>query len=438
MAHAVEHTVGHMVKEVSEMMFDPRNQISVHLSNYAFVGGDVIQGNVHLDCIVPFQAKGVILKVKGYEYAEWEEWRTRENPHNPQEREQYIEVIKEKKEFFVERIRVYPYEGIVQTGSYDFPFSYQLPASLPGTFCDKGGHFGNGTGYKAEIIYFAKAKIDVKFKHDLKKKICFVINEKFDRTVQPSFGENSKTFLLTKGRLTSKVWLDKNCYFPGNTVIARLGANNTSTKPTNKLNVKVIKKIDLHVHSHHKSIHEEIYRQSYKGFEPCFFGVRWLPFQIPMNVQPSTTSSKMVKCMYSFVVECDIPGAIDLQVILPTAILAPQWLFSSVPPPPPGAPLPPDASFRAPWQPDSDAPHCTKCHGGFTLIKRRHHCRHCGKVFCANCTKNETKIPNLGFTDEPVKVCDECFPAAKDGGRVFQSAAFLPSSPPQEVGGVPL
>ena len=50
---------------------------------------------------------------------------------------------------------------------------------------------------------------------DLKSKVHFVVNEKFDRQLEPSSGSNSKTFLLTSGELETKVWLDKNCYFPG-------------------------------------------------------------------------------------------------------------------------------------------------------------------------------------------------------------------------------
>jgi len=32
------------------------------------------------------------------------------------------------------------------------------------------------------------------------------------------------------------------------------------------------------------------------------------------------------------------------------------------------------------WVPDSDAPSCMLCDVKFTVLKRRHHCRACGKV----------------------------------------------------------
>jgi len=242
----------------------------------------------------------------------------------------------------------------------------------------------------------------------------------------------TKHFLLTPGKLHCKVWLDKNIYFPGNTVIAKLEANNTSVKPTNKINVMVVKDLKLHANGQHWERRFEIYKQHYKGFDPCYYGVKWLPFQVPIDILPSTTTAKHIQCFYYFVVECDIPGAIDLQVNLPTAIMAPQWLYSTHPQPPPMAILPPDVSFRPPWQPDEQAPKCNKCGAGFSLFNRRHHCRHCGKVYCKNCSQKITKIPNLGYTDEAVKVCDDCFSAASQGGTLFQVAPTLPVSAPQE------
>lgn len=32
------------------------------------------------------------------------------------------------------------------------------------------------------------------------------------------------------------------------------------------------------------------------------------------------------------------------------------------------------------WVPDTLAPHCMTCGAVFTLVRRRHHCRNCGKV----------------------------------------------------------
>ena len=37
------------------------------------------------------------------------------------------------------------------------------------------------------------------------------------------------------------------------------------------------------------------------------------------------------------------------------------------------------------WQPDAEAPACNGCRSAFSMLRRRHHCRKCGKVFCHSC-----------------------------------------------------
>ena len=39
----------------------------------------------------------------------------------------------------------------------------------------------------------------------------------------------------------------------------------------------------------------------------------------------------------------------------------------------------------AEWQPDAEAPVCNGCRSSFNMLRRRHHCRKCGKVFCFSC-----------------------------------------------------
>lgn len=38
---------------------------------------------------------------------------------------------------------------------------------------------------------------------------------------------------------------------------------------------------------------------------------------------------------------------------------------------------------RPNWVPDAEASHCYACATEFTLFRRRHHCRGCGRIFCA-------------------------------------------------------
>ncbi|XP_045475102.1 lateral signaling target protein 2 homolog [Harmonia axyridis] len=60
------------------------------------------------------------------------------------------------------------------------------------------------------------------------------------------------------------------------------------------------------------------------------------------------------------------------------------------------------------WVPDVEAPRCMSCGANFTVVKRRHHCRNCGKVFCGRCSSNNVPLPKYGL-NKPVRVCNKCF-----------------------------
>ncbi|KAH8254901.1 hypothetical protein KR026_002271 [Drosophila bipectinata] len=59
------------------------------------------------------------------------------------------------------------------------------------------------------------------------------------------------------------------------------------------------------------------------------------------------------------------------------------------------------------WVPDNMAGQCMQCQQKFTMIKRRHHCRACGKVLCSVCCSQKFR---LEFANEPEsRVCVQCY-----------------------------
>lgn len=57
------------------------------------------------------------------------------------------------------------------------------------------------------------------------------------------------------------------------------------------------------------------------------------------------------------------------------------------------------------WQHEEDVDECSNCKQQFSVTKRKHHCRHCGKIFCNDCI---SKTVNSGPNSRPSKVCDIC------------------------------
>ena len=73
------------------------------------------------------------------------------------------------------------------------------------------------------------------------------------------------------------------------------------------------------------------------------------------------------------------------------------------------------AIARAEWVPDSSVVACEQCTKKFNQYRRKHHCRHCGHVFCWECSKlkYDLLVPakNGGFKKETQRerVCDACY-----------------------------
>ena len=67
-------------------------------------------------------------------------------------------------------------------------------------------------------------------------------------------------------------------------------------------------------------------------------------------------------------------------------------------------PLAFDNSAVETWMADSTSDFCMLCHSQFNpVVRRRHHCRCCGLLFCKACTNNRTMVG-----DSVVRVCDAC------------------------------
>lgn len=61
---------------------------------------------------------------------------------------------------------------------------------------------------------------------------------------------------------------------------------------------------------------------------------------------------------------------------------------------------------EAVWTQDKQVTYCKQCNKPFSVARRKHHCRHCGDIFCNSCSDNTMPLPSSA---KPVRVCDTCY-----------------------------
>lgn len=63
------------------------------------------------------------------------------------------------------------------------------------------------------------------------------------------------------------------------------------------------------------------------------------------------------------------------------------------------------------WVPDHEVDQCQGCQAAFTFFLRKHHCRACGNIFCAQCSNLTAEIPHLD-NGQAMRVCRQCHASA--------------------------
>lgn len=54
------------------------------------------------------------------------------------------------------------------------------------------------------------------------------------------------------------------------------------------------------------------------------------------------------------------------------------------------------------WENDNTTDECRRCHQPFTLFKRKHHCRRCGKICCNACSSNYDLLNATDIVTDPL------------------------------------
>jgi len=152
--------------------------------------------------------------------------------------------------FFDVRIPVYPFQNYCMPGQYSFPFNFQLPAGLPGTFSEAGRRWG--TDYEAETSYFITGDIHCADGSEIRHQQRLIVYEKLMTDITAVALEKTANIYvcccLNRGSVHMHSTFDKNAYVSGETanVVCKITNNSTSdiTAIKTKLRRRIVMRSD--------------------------------------------------------------------------------------------------------------------------------------------------------------------------------------------------
>ncbi len=317
------------------------NEVLIQLNKTDFIGGEVVSGELEVKIDTAIPVRGVRLLFHGYEQSYWSQGAGRvRSSGTGWIRETYSETL----DLFKEEMTLFgdppldtaalisdSFAGLfasgnyrtLEPGNYRYPFSFTLPDNLPGDY--KGG------ADRSKIQYLVKGYLDIPLKIDIEQTVPLTIQEVYDRSdEQPVSVVNEQSLFESGTSVRIEASLDKNAFFPGDTIDCHLKIENQSGKPVEAVNITLRKLKNLTAKGASTTNAEDVLTKKYQESIPTGETAKLnLPFAVPGNLYPTIVSSRLIQVEYEIVAALEIPWAsglhipwaMDLEVVVPIVLL---------------------------------------------------------------------------------------------------------------------
>lgn len=298
--------------------FSSGNAVYVLVDKKFYHAGDVVNGEVLVNCVSEFECKELELKLEGEQEVSWEEKRDNSSYDNDAEEwttsEEYFPFTGGK-EFFKVKQKIAGAMHMVP-GQYQYPFQFRLPTGLPGTFkYEDSQNMYAGTYYnytKAEVKYELEAEMkvegtlkDSKLKHEAK----VVVHQQLQKKPTEVKAENTQSVTgcccAPQGSATVAAVVDKDSYAAGEVASVLLEIENNSDAEFKSVVVKLQRTVTLTAGGNIQKQDDTVLEQSFEGIKPQTMAkgkdARSLAVNLPSSLLPSTNGDA-IDCDYELMV----------------------------------------------------------------------------------------------------------------------------------------
>ncbi|MDR3737148.1 MAG: hypothetical protein P4L10_16650 [Acidobacteriaceae bacterium] len=184
----------------------------------------MVDGAVYIDVYRPISASSLNLRLKGTERVKWEELKQAgQNPGAKADANNITEKIHDKIENFRLEVPLFQIGGMLNPGQYQYPFAFQLPDHLPGTFNVTHLDHQGRVRYSLTAVLFTGSRDPIKYRSELVvRQVPNVANYN-----APVNSEQSVCVCcVSKGRCRLECCFQSDCYQPGQDAVLMCKADN--------------------------------------------------------------------------------------------------------------------------------------------------------------------------------------------------------------------
>ncbi|KAF0693951.1 Aste57867_15134 [Aphanomyces stellatus] len=295
--------------------FQGKGKIDVVVDRPYYVSGELVKGKILVDVISPIQCNEVVLLASGKEKVEWKDGG-----------KTHSGLV----EFFKKKIVLFCVEVMLQPGTYEYPFEYQLPEALPGSFDAKR----SGIVAKIEYSMTGTVIVDGVFARDLMKKTILTLFAHHVSTIlTPSVDSTSQqvTFLwcFDHGRAAFKATIDKVRYDPTETPHVHCDVQNGSRANVRGLKCVLVRTESLSSDGATKTFYTELCVATFGGVPAHAVLSETFPFALTTKDLVPSTRGSFLDVGYVVRVHGDLPNAPPVVLSLPIEIAPPTLVLSA-------------------------------------------------------------------------------------------------------------
>ena len=314
-----------LIKRVFGTPASKQNFITIRLARKIYYPGEVVSGSILFSVAEAQKFDEFYVQFMGIEETSIQVNKSESVYINGKSwTKNYTMTYHESILYFKTKIRLLDHKCTFAPGEYIFPFNFQLPSNIPGSFTTKN-IIGNRS--PVGIVKYqvkTKAKSSGMLISDLTQACEFTVTERLYRNINTSqVSQDTHVTILCcfpRGKVNVVAFMDKDAYVPGEIAQLRLFLDTTQSRVKHSsIKVHLRQAVYITAEGHPSKVAKVLCTTKTFGVSANEKVERYLEFPIPKNCSVSI-KSRLIACQHEILVELPVSWSPNVVIKQPVCL----------------------------------------------------------------------------------------------------------------------